>query len=176
MELFLLRHAQAEDPHLYAYDHQRPLSDQGRHEQQRIAQVLALLLSPLDYLLSSPLLRARQTAEITAAAMPFPCAMTETALLGEDCSVGNVVKLLQQYPPQARLLCVGHEPFMTRLSASFLNAASPRAVDFPRSALLGLHFPGHPEPGLGTLRVFLHPADMLALSQQLQGPGSAAEH
>ena len=71
MELFLLRHAQAEDSHLYSHDHQRPLSETGRREQVHIAQVLAPLLRPLDYVLSSPLIRARQTADITAAALQF---------------------------------------------------------------------------------------------------------
>lgn len=82
MELFLLRHARAEDAHLYSHDHQRPLSERGRHEQVHIAQVLAPLLRPLDYVLSSPLVRARQTADITAAALQFSQIIVETSALG----------------------------------------------------------------------------------------------
>ena len=39
-------------------------------------------------------------------------------------------------------------------------------TDFQRSAIIGLHFPGHPAPGMGTLHLFLRPADMLALAPQ----------
>jgi phosphohistidine phosphatase len=164
MELFLLRHARAEDSHLYSHDQQRPLSEIGRREQIHIAQVLAPLLRPLDYVLSSPLIRARQTADITAAALQFSQIIVETSALGENCTVGGVMALLEQYPPQSRLLCVGHEPFMSRLSAVFLDGAGHSMTDFQRSAIIGLHFPGHPAPGMGTLHLFLRPADMLALA------------
>lgn len=175
MELFLLRHARAEDSHLYSHDHQRPLSAIGRREQYHIAQVLEPLLRPLDYVLSSPLVRARQTADITAAALQFSQIIVETSALGENCTVGSVIELLAQYPPQSRLLCVGHEPFMSRLSAVFLDVAGHSITDFQRSAIMGLHFPGHPAPGMGTLHLFLRPADMLALSQQMSGEGRASQ-
>lgn len=175
MELFLLRHARAEDAHLHSHDHQRPLSDIGRREQSHIAQVLAPLLRPLDHVLSSPLVRARQTADIMAAALQCSHIVIETPILGEHCTVGGVIELLEQYPPQARLLCVGHEPFMSLLSSVFLDVAGHSIVDFQRSAIMGLHFPGHPTPGAGTLRLFLRPATMLALTPQMSGEGRASQ-
>jgi phosphohistidine phosphatase len=166
MDLFFMRHAAAEPREGYAHDHQRPLTAPGREQQRRVAQALCPILQPLHHLLSSPLVRARQTADIVAEALAFPGPIEETAVLGADCTVGALVDLLQGYPPQARLLCVGHEPDMSRLSAVFLDGASRSAMAFQPGALIGLSFAGHPAPGRGTLRLFLRPAEVLALLPQ----------
>lgn len=159
---------------MYAHDYERPLSARGQREQAQIAALLAPLLSPLDDVLSSPLLRARQTADLTVAALQDAPAIVETAALGEHSTVSGVIALLAQYPPPARLLCVGHEPSMSRLAAAFLDVAGHGVIDFQRSAILGLHFSGHPAPGRGTLRLFLHPEDMLLLAPPLPGAGRTA--
>ena len=67
-----MRHAEAEPREHYVHDHQRPLTTQGRQQQHRVGQVLTPILQPLDHLLSSPLLRARQTADIVAEVLAFP--------------------------------------------------------------------------------------------------------
>jgi phosphohistidine phosphatase len=163
LDLFFMRHAAAEPRERYTHDHQRPLTIQGRQQQHRVVQVLTPILQPLDHLLSSPLVRARQTADIVAEVLAFPGQIEETALLGTDCTVGAVLDLLQGYPRQARLLCVGHEPDMSRLSAVFLDGEGRSAMAFQPGTVIGLSFTGHPAPGRGTLRFFLRPAEVLAL-------------
>lgn len=168
MELFLMRHADAgrPDPQRYPDDHQRPISERGEQEHRRMAQALAPLLQPLDHLLSSPLLRARQTAEMVAAALPHAAQVEQTDVLGSDCTVGGVLALLEDYPRQTRLLCVGHEPHMNRLSAVLLDGNGLSTIAFAAGAVVGLTFPGHPAPGRGTLRFFLRPPELLALLQE----------
>ena len=163
MDLFFMRHAAAEPREHYAHDHQRPLTAPGRQQQRRVAQALCPILQPLHHLLSSPLVRARQTAALVAEALAFPGQIEETAVLGADCTVGAILDLLHGYPPQARLLCVGHEPHMSRLSAVLLDGAGRSAIAFQPGAIIGLSFAGHPAPGRGTLRLFLRPAEVLAL-------------
>jgi phosphohistidine phosphatase len=107
--------------------------------------------------------RARQTADIVAAALAFSGNIEETAVLGTDCTVDAVLELLHQYPHRARLLCVGHEPDMSRLSALFLDGAGRSAMAFQPGTVIGLSFAGHPTPGSGTLRVFLRPTEALTL-------------
>ena len=168
MELFLMRHAEAEPPTLYAEDRQRPLSPHGLLSHERVARQLAPLLRPLDHLLTSPYLRARQTADIIAAAI----AMTpeETSLLAEDCTPGAVLNQLATYPPDARLLCVGHEPHMSRLSALFLDGEGRSVLAFQPGSVSSLTFRGHPRIGLGTLQFFLRPEDLLTLARETSAP------
>lgn len=168
MELFLMRHAEAESRDLYPEDRLRPLTEHGRQQQQRVVRALAPLLQPLHHLLSSPFVRARQTADIVAAAVPCATAVEETEVLAEECTVGAVLNLLQGYPRDARLLCVGHEPYMSKLSATFLDGEGRSAIAFQAGSVLGLSFSGHPTLGWGTLRFFLQPADVLLL------PGGAS--
>jgi phosphohistidine phosphatase len=164
MELFLMRHAEAESPALYAEDHQRPLTERGYQHQQQTVRVLAPLLQPLDHLLTSPILRARQTADITASGVTCATPVAETPILADACTPGAVLNLLQAYAQDARILCVGHQPHMSQLSAVFLDGEGRSQVAFQPGSVLGITFPGHPMPGRGVLRFFLQPADVLQLS------------
>jgi phosphohistidine phosphatase len=163
MELFFMRHAEAESRDLYADDRQRPLTPLGHQQHQRVVRALKSLLQPLDHLLTSPVLRARQTAEIVAATVSCATAVQETSVLAEACTVDAVLQLLQGYPHQARLLCVGHEPHMSKLSAVLLDGEGHSAIAFQVGSLLALTFSDYPIPGQGTLRFFLRPADVLLL-------------
>jgi phosphohistidine phosphatase len=164
MELFLMRHAEAESPALYAEDRQRPLTERGYQHQQQTVHVLAPLLQPLDHLLTSPILRARQTADLTARAVTCTTPVAETPILADACTPGAVLNLLQAYAQNARILCVGHEPHMSHLSALFLDGEGRSKLAFQPGSVLGIAFPGHPRPGRGVLRFFLQPADVLQLS------------
>jgi phosphohistidine phosphatase len=167
MELFFMRHAEAERRERYSNDHHRPLTEQGRQTQSLVARALVSVLQPLHHLLSSPLVRARQTADIVAAALPFDGQVEETAILGADCTAGAVLRLLQGYPRDTRILCVGHEPDMSRLSAICLDGGGHSTIAFQPGAIIGLAFQGYPEPGRGILRFFLRPADLLSMVTRL---------
>jgi phosphohistidine phosphatase len=172
MELFLMRHADAgrPDPLRFPDDRQRPLSEQGTQEHRRMARALVPLLQPLDRILSSPLLRARQTAAMVAEALQCTERVEETVILGGECTVGRFIGLLEDYPRHARILCVGHEPAMSQLSAVFLDGDGFSSIAFAPGAVLGLTFPGHPAPGRGALRIFLRPPELLSLLQGLEQP------
>ena len=163
MELFLMRHGEAERPGGHTEDRLRPLTAHGHATQQRVAQALASLMQPLDHLLSSPVLRARQTADIAAAAIQCATPVEDTEILADACTVGGVLNLLQQYPRDARILCVSHEPYTSRLSAVFLEGEGRSAIAFQPGSVLAMTFHGHPTPGRGTLRFFLQPQDLLSL-------------
>jgi phosphohistidine phosphatase len=164
MDLFLMRHAVAVARAVGVDDFQRPLTKEGQRDQRLVARTLFPLLWPLDHLFSSPLLRARQTADIVAEILGFPGEVEETTVLGEDCTVEGMLKLLHGSPRQARILCVGHEPNMSRLSAVFLDGEGRSAVAFQPGSTIALTFVGHASPGRGILRFFLRPADLLQLT------------
>jgi phosphohistidine phosphatase len=165
LELFLLRHARPEAPNSerYSDDRQRPLTEAGRQEHRRVIRAVVPLLQPLDYILSSPLVRARQTADLTAEGLSWNGQVQETSVLGEAYTTGAVLALLDNYAPQARLLCIGHAPDMGRLAAFLLDGEGRSRIDFQQGALMGLSFIGVPMPGRGTLCFFLRPADVLRM-------------
>lgn len=159
----MLRHArpEAQNSERYPDDRQRPLSEAGRQEHRRVIRAVAPLLQPLDHILSSPLVRARQTAALTAEVLSWNGQVHETSVLGEAHSTGAMLALLHNYSSQARLLCIGHAPDMGRLAAFFLDGEGRSRSDFQQGALMGLTFAGAPAPGRGTLCFFLRPVDIL---------------
>lgn len=62
------------------------------------------------------------------------------------------------------MLCIGHEPYMSRLSAVFLDGEGRSAISFQPGAIASMSFRGHPQPGRGVLCFFLQPADVLRLA------------
>ena len=64
MRLYFLRHGEADWPNWKRPDDERPLNERGRKEMRKVARFLETLDIELDDILSSPLSRARQTADI----------------------------------------------------------------------------------------------------------------
>ena len=71
MNLYILRHGVATDPaaHEFAKDADRPLTPEGKRKLRQVAEAMEALELSFDLILSSPYLRARQTAEVIAAAL-----------------------------------------------------------------------------------------------------------
>ena len=165
MELFLMRHAEAEAPDFNSEDRLRSLTEFGYRQHQQVVQNLVPLLQPLDHLLASPFRRARQTADLTAAAIACATPIEETSILADDFTLGSILHLLQTYAANTRILCIGHEPHMSRLTAVFLDGEGRSTVAFQPGSVAGFTFRGHPQPGQGLLRCFLQPQDVLHIAQ-----------
>ena len=121
MRLVLMRHAEAgeADPRRWPDDRERPLTDAGRHEHARVAAALCRMGVGFDHVLTSPLVRARETADITAriygSGAPQP-----TELLRDRAEPAAIVAGLRP-GGAAGLLCVGHEPTLSRLAALLIG-------------------------------------------------------
>lgn len=112
MKLYFLRHGKADWPHWDRPDDERPLTDAGRKQMERVAQALARLDIVPDVIVSSPLPRAHQTAQIAADALRLTV-MVAPALapgFGED----ELRAVLRQHAGKAIML-VGHEPDFSNL-------------------------------------------------------------
>ena len=107
MRLYFLRHGEADWPNWDKSDDERPLTDSGKKEMRKVAKFLCRLDIPLDDILSSPLVRARQTADFVAD--KFKLNVHEQAALGGGFNVSRLKELVQQYPVD-NLMIVGHEP------------------------------------------------------------------
>jgi phosphohistidine phosphatase len=109
MDVFFLRHGLAGDRDTWqGPDAERPLTDEGRTEMESVATYLAGHLPRLDAVVSSPLVRAYQTAEILVAHTGGTVDVAD--LLAPGFDVKKLWHLMRFYPGARRLLLVGHEP------------------------------------------------------------------
>lgn len=162
-----MRHAHAgeADPRRWPDDRQRPLSDKGRRKHAVVADALRRMGVRFDRLLSSPLVRARQTADITAAVYGGAPAIEETPALGDHATLPDLLATLVRLPADAAVLCVGHEPFLSEAEAALLSRGGPVRIEMRKSGVAGLDFEGHPSAGAGTLLYHFRPRELLALAE-----------
>ena len=155
-ELYLLRHAHAGNPGAWdGPDEQRPLSDKGREQADRLGKFLAGIGFQPEAIITSPKLRAAQTAGIVGGRLGVP--VREDPRLAGELSVGALEGLLRDSGDPDRLVIVGHDPDFSELLATLCGAESEpmRKGSFARIDV------ARPlEPGGGTLR-WLVPPDLL---------------
>ncbi len=107
MKIYFLRHGEADWPGWDRPDDERPLTKKGRKEMKRVAEFLSEHEMIPAVLLSSPLPRAYETAEIVAEELDLE--VTEDQSLAPGFDSEKLVALLRQHPGQD-LMLVGHEP------------------------------------------------------------------
>jgi phosphohistidine phosphatase len=107
MKLCFLRHGEADWPNWNKPDDERPLTERGRKEMKRVAKLLQRLKFSADAILTSPLPRASQTAEIAAERLGIEL-KTEPAL-AHGFNVERLRRLLAK-AGAACIMVVGHEP------------------------------------------------------------------
>lgn len=115
MELYLLRHAIAADVGPKGSgDAGRPLTEDGIARMREEANGLRLLDLRLDVLLSSPLVRAHQTADIVGQALNIEPQLATA--LAPGCGLAQLRDLLGQHRGTQRVMIVGHEPDFSELA------------------------------------------------------------
>src|SRR5689334_18964788 len=107
MELYFLRHGEADWPNWKKDDDERPLTKRGKKEMHEVAGFLKRIKARPDLIVTSPLPRASQTAEIAAERLNVKC--REDKVLSPGFRRADLERLLKKYPEE-RLMIVGHEP------------------------------------------------------------------
>lgn len=162
MELILMRHALAEERSArWPDDTQRPLSKEGEKKHRAVSEALLSFGLRFDEIVSSPLIRARQTADITARVFGWNGTIQESDALGGGFDVPAVLRMLETYDAGARVLGVGHEPDFSELAATLLHASGDVEIAFKKSAVMGLELPSPPRQGSATLLYFLKPGHLV---------------
>ncbi len=124
MELYLLRHADAGDPDAWdGPDDTRPLSAKGRRQAERLGRHLASIHFRPDAIVSSPKLRAVETAELVAGALGCPFTTDEQVLGPLDPD--SLVDLAADAGDPKAMLLVGHDPDFSELLATLTGANAP---------------------------------------------------
>jgi len=111
MRLYFLRHGVAMDrPDWTGDDAERPLTEDGRERMARGAALLARLDLGLDTILTSPLVRARQTADIVVEALNAKDRLLVESRLGIGFNMDQLAEILRDHAGCEALMLVGHEP------------------------------------------------------------------
>ncbi len=164
MRLVVMRHAEAGDPDPARWpdDRDRPLTEQGRREHAQVAAALRRAGLGFDRILTSPLARARETADITARAYGGTPALEETELLGDRAEPARIVAALSRVE-NGSLVCVGHEPTLSRLVAVLISRDGSARVEMRKSGVAVIDFAGSVEAGRGVLALHLRPTELTRL-------------
>jgi len=142
--LFLIRHAKAE-PAVGRDDYERRLTDRGREDARRVAMALAARKMLPDVLIHSGAPRAKETAEIFAAAWPRKVELEEEPGL-YDATQSMLFARARALPDsRARVGLVGHNPGLGELAVSLVGSGAYEelrrmAAKYPTSAVAALDF------------------------------------
>jgi phosphohistidine phosphatase len=133
MKLYLVRHTTASD--IAASDAERELTREGREDARIVGVALAELGVKPSRVGSSPLVRARQTAEIVAQATKFRGEVELVDELTNGTSTSTLLKMLQAYSSQEEILLVGHMPSLSEHLAAFIGSKSPQGLPLGKGSV-----------------------------------------
>ena len=152
MRALLVRHAIAADRALASGpDVGRPLTPDGVRRFRRGARALAALVPELEAIFTSPLVRARQTADLLAAAHPGAPTLSEVPELEPGAGSLAILELLRARKSLAAVGLVGHEPDLSLLEGHLLTGGNRSLADFRKGGAALIDFPGRVAAGSGVL-------------------------
>ncbi len=163
-ELFLVRHAiAAERGPKYPDDRLRPLTVAGAKKFAASVPGLIEMGVALDFVLTSPLVRARETATLLASGLKPKPALVEVEALAPGGRPQAVIEAIKTYSKRhRRLALVGHEPDLGELAAKLLGARG--MIEFKKGAVCLIEVDAATPGGPGTLRWMLTPKALRALA------------
>jgi len=136
--IYLLRHGSAEDKKEVSDDKQRKLTKDGRSEIKYVSKIMEKSGLVPDIIISSPAVRAFETAVIFAQKINYPEKKIELLpLLYETTNPDDVIQYIQKIPDTFNSVCLaGHNPLLEKISESLIAGFSHR---LPKGSLLSIH-------------------------------------
>ncbi len=162
MRLFIIRHGIAEDSPaklgLGAPDDYRELTLRGKGELSRQFTKLARQLNKIELIVSSPLVRARQTADILAE-VATAAVRQESTLLRPECRADSVLNWVftELCPAHSSVALVGHQPLLGSLVGTFLRFDNPVRVDMKKGTVAALEIDDFDRAQGATLKWYVTP-------------------
>ena len=154
MELYFLRHGEAAGQKGWSGDDRnRPLTSEGVERMTREAKTIARLGVEVETIIASPLVRARQTAEIVAQEMGIRTSIVADERLAPGFRIELLAKILKEWAAAPALLLVGHEPDFSETIAALTGCGS---LECKKGSLARVDLPDPASPD-GTLCWLLPP-------------------
>lgn len=162
MELYLIRHGIAAEPENYTSDAERPLTDEGKRKTKKVAQRLSDLGLHFDLILTSPLVRARQTADILKS-IGLSSQLEESTELAFGGSIQNWLNWLEKWRQNGGscLALVGHEPNLSNWAEILIWGEARGRLVMKKAGVIGLQLPEIDSPLGSSLLFWLTPPKFL---------------
>jgi phosphohistidine phosphatase len=140
--LYLVRHGLAGEHGSYTNDNDRPLTEEGTQKTRQVARRLATLNLEFDLILTSPLVRAKQTAEILMDA-GLGKQLEEFSPLAPGGRIEDWVEWLSSWKPGKTgcLALVGHEPGLSTWAETLIWGEAKGAIALKKAGVMGLLLP-----------------------------------
>jgi phosphohistidine phosphatase len=135
MEIYLLRHGIAEDRSATGRDADRRLTEEGRSKLRRVLERAHQAGVRPTLILSSPLRRALETAEIAAHELAYEGKITRIPALTPDSSPQDVWNAIREHRSEPAVLLTGHEPLFSA-TVAYLLGSTREMVHFRKGALV----------------------------------------
>jgi phosphohistidine phosphatase len=164
MDLLIIRHAIAfdRDRNRWRDDRERPLSPAGIRRARRAAAGLKKLLETPDQLLTSPLVRARQTARILSEVAGWPQAQEAPELSPGESSQALLARLTRNTGQLVAV--VGHQPGLGHLlAACLIGGGASLPIEMKKHAVACVSFEGKIQAGHAALKWLATPRMLRAL-------------
>jgi phosphohistidine phosphatase len=157
IHLYLVRHAIAEERGpAWPDDTKRPLSDEGKAKMAKQVTGLENIEVKIEEILTSPLVRTRQTAEILAHGLSSRPKITDFPPLAPGHTAKEAISALKDFARRSRIALVGHEPGLGDLAAALIGTRTPITFKKGGVSLVKVdRLP--PDAGSGALYWFLTP-------------------
>lgn len=163
MNLLIIRHAKAEEragPLAgRKRDAERRLTVDGRKSMRKTAKGLREIAPKIDVLATSPLTRARETADIVAEVFGN-VDVTELASLAPEGDKQALVTWLSEQPADAGVAIVSHEPDLSSLASLLISGDSDSRLTLKKGGCGLIEFSDGPRAGNGTLLWLMQPGQL----------------
>jgi len=160
MNLYIVRHAIAVQRATPGYedDSQRPLTDAGRKKMKKIVKGIHQLNIELDVILSSPYVRARDTAKILAGEFEMKNKIAFSDNLIPPGNFENLISEIHEKYDVNNLALVGHEPMLSSLISWLATGNTDMRITLKKGGIAYLSADNLYQDGRATLEWLLTPA------------------
>jgi phosphohistidine phosphatase len=156
MEVYILRHGIAEKVGPDGSDAKRALTPRGRKQLRKVLRLAHAVAVRPSVILTSPLVRAVQTAEVAAEMLDYQGELVRTPTLLPTTSPQKVWQDLRARKNEQTLLLVGHEPSLSQIVAHLLGTPNLR-IDLKKAGLVRIHLEKFAPAPAGILQWLLAP-------------------
>jgi phosphohistidine phosphatase len=161
MDCVLLRHGIAvERDEWEGQDEGRPLTKRGTKRVAQVADGLIRLDVQPTHVLSSPLIRAIETAEIVHSLLRVRSRVKIVDELLPDASPDRLLSILHDLPPESCVMCIGHEPQLGMAASVLLSGRASASFSLKKAGACLIELPIPVKPGRGVLRWWLTPSQL----------------
>lgn len=162
MNVYLFRHGIALDigENGISSDEDRELSKEGTDKTKKITSALTKIKCSPKRIISSPLTRARQTAQIAAEAFGLKVEVSE--IMNVSSPVKTTIQWLCKQPDEDIML-TGHNPHMEILASCLISGDDMADIRLKKASICKISFNGKVNPEEGRLEFLMQPAQLLKL-------------